>query len=92
MHRIMLNCYIIILLLLLLNDRVDCKYNVNKLLKEAQNKSLKFSWQNCGPPNDILKLSSLNVSPDPVPLPGVLTIDIDANLQNNIKGPLAVKL
>ena len=88
MHQFML--FFFCCIVLSVNNLVVCKYNINKILKEAHNNSLKFSWQNCGPSNDILQLTSLNVSPDPVPLPGVLTIDINANLLSNVKGPLSV--
>ena len=88
MHQLML--FFFCCIVLSVNNLVDCKYNIKKILKEAHNTSLQFSWQNCGPSNDILQLTSLNVSPDPVPLPGVLTIDINANLLSNVKGPLSV--
>jgi len=37
---------------------------------------LGFSWQNCGPSSDPVQIKSLAVTPDPILLPGNITIDV----------------
>lgn len=84
----------VLLLVLIPFNQVDCKYNVKKILNfyESQHsdKLAQFNWQNCGPDTDSFLISTLNVQPDPLRIPGVITINIDASLKNNLTGPITV--
>lgn len=90
MQRVIAIC---VLLCILAQTRpADCKYNLMKIVDfyERKHEAPKFSWDNCGPSTDTFRITSLSVQPDPLPLPGVITINIAASLQVNITGPLTV--
>ncbi len=46
-------------------------YNVNTFTAFKQPKPLQsFSWQNCGPASDAVRVQTLDLGPDPVKVPG----------------------
>ncbi|CAF1028089.1 unnamed protein product [Adineta ricciae] len=50
--------------------------------KELQN--LKFSWENCGPSTDPIKIVSLAVGPDPIRLPVNITKPLPADIEAHV--------
>nr|XP_005173176.1 ganglioside GM2 activator isoform X1 [Danio rerio] len=55
-------------------------------------KVLGFSWQNCGKPDDPANLKSLDISPDPIPIPGRLTADAKGTTSVELASPLSVNV
>ena len=49
-----------------------------------------FSWSSCSKDGDPSNLTSLSVSPDPIKLPGNVTLAFSGNLNVNLASPLAV--
>lgn len=85
--------------------RSECKFNVNKILNkyedtfkiidnkyknEVKQKNLRFSFSNCGPSSDPMKINSLIFEPDPLPIPGNLTLSVDGFLEKDLNSPLTV--
>ncbi|XP_051506587.1 ganglioside GM2 activator-like isoform X2 [Myxocyprinus asiaticus] len=54
-------------------------------------KVLGFSWANCGKPDDPAYLKTLNLSPDPIPIPGYLTADASGTTSVELTSPLSDK-
>ncbi|XP_013775209.1 ganglioside GM2 activator-like [Limulus polyphemus] len=52
-----------------------------------KDKILGFSWANCGSPDDPVQVKSLSISPDPIRVPGVLTVGFDILTLLNITSP-----
>lgn len=80
---------VLMILLAISTSQTSCKSNENKPLKKYR--ELKFSYQNCGPDNDPFIINSLDIKPDPIQLPGNLTISGDISFKANITAPLQVK-
>ncbi len=55
-------------------------------------KLFKFSYQNCGPSTDPFQVNSLQISPDPLRIPGSVTLSGDAKIAQNITGPLTMNV
>ena len=53
--------------------------------------NIKFSYSNCGPSTDPLFVQSLSVSPDPIKLPGTITVTGAFEFTKNITGPITVR-
>ncbi|TRY88310.1 hypothetical protein DNTS_016701 [Danionella cerebrum] len=51
-----------------------------------------FSWQNCGSPSDPANLKTLNISPDPIRIPGRLTADASGSTSVELASPLSVSV
>lgn len=49
-----------------------------------------FSWQDCDKPNDPARLKTLNISPDPIPIPGQLTAYASGTTSVELASPLSV--
>ncbi|KAL3878364.1 hypothetical protein ACJMK2_030723 [Sinanodonta woodiana] len=47
-----------------------------------------FQWKDCGGPSTIISLKSLDVSPDPVVLPGSLFVSAKGDIKSSIGSPL----
>ncbi len=85
----------ILLISIVLIIQCEGKYNLQKLYKAYANEleeNVKFSYQNCGPPSDPVKINALSVSPDPLHVPGVITISAAATLEKDLTAPLTVCL
>ena len=54
--------------------------------------SYKFSYVNCGPDTDPLKIVSLVVSPDPLLIPGTLRFSGEVNLKSTLLSPLTMQM
>ncbi|XP_044274897.1 ganglioside GM2 activator-like [Varanus komodoensis] len=57
-----------------------------KKLSKAQN----FAWENCGPSSDPAVLKSLSISPDPLTIPGDMSISASGATTINLVSPLKV--
>lgn len=84
----------------------DCKFNLNKILDkhgevlrtiekhkddiEVNHKSLRYSFTNCGPNSDPMKINSLVLEPDPLVIPGNISLSLDGFLEKDINSPLTV--
>ena len=83
------------------------KFNVNKIMKHFQQIKMKgaefesdelpkairkFSFQNCGPATDPMKVKDLTVTPDPMSLPGNITFSGEATFGVNVTEPLTVSV
>uniref|UniRef100_A0A3P8RZD4 Ganglioside GM2 activator n=1 Tax=Amphiprion percula TaxID=161767 RepID=A0A3P8RZD4_AMPPE len=53
---------------------------------------LGFDWKNCGQPDAPAVLKSLNVSPDPIAIPGDLTASASGSTSVELAAPLAVNV
>ena len=53
-----------------------------------QVKSFKFS--NCGKSSDPINVSSLELGPDPVKIPGNITVAVQAKVGQDLKAPIKV--
>ncbi|XP_074651986.1 ganglioside GM2 activator-like [Tubulanus polymorphus] len=51
-----------------------------------------FSWSNCGPGTDAIKVNSASVSPDPLNLPGNANVGFDVTFSAPIVAPLKAEL
>ncbi|XP_078457323.1 ganglioside GM2 activator [Lampetra fluviatilis] len=47
-----------------------------------------FAWNNCGPESDVAILKSLQISPDPVIIPGDLTVALNGVTTVTLAGPI----
>lgn len=52
----------------------------------------KFSFQNCGPASDPMKVKDLTVTPDPMSLPGNITFSGEATFGVNVTEPLTLSM
>ncbi|CAF1191177.1 unnamed protein product [Adineta ricciae] len=52
--------------------------------KQKELRVTAFSWQNCGPSSDPVQAKSLSVSPDPILVPGNLTLGLTVNVASTI--------
>ncbi|CAF1191959.1 unnamed protein product [Adineta ricciae] len=52
--------------------------------KQKELRVTAFSWQNCGPSSDPIQIKSLSVSPDPILVPGNLTLSLTVNVASTI--------
>ncbi|XP_062976966.1 ganglioside GM2 activator [Elgaria multicarinata webbii] len=48
----------------------------------------RFEWANCGPPSNPAVIRSLSVSPDPISIPGDVTVSASAATSVNLVSPL----
>ncbi|KAJ8254971.1 hypothetical protein GJAV_G00199460 [Gymnothorax javanicus] len=53
---------------------------------------LGFSWENCGKPDDPAVLKSLDLSPDPIGIPGDLTASASGSTKVELAAPLSVNV
>jgi len=49
-----------------------------------------FKFENCGPADDTFKVNSLDLRPNPLKLPGTITVGVECTLGQNVTGPLSV--
>ncbi|XP_069566185.1 ganglioside GM2 activator [Brachyistius frenatus] len=70
--------------------QVNCSSSSLKRVTKAQ--VLGFDWKNCGQPDDPAVLKSLNVSPDPIAIPGGLTASAAGSTSVQLAAPLAVNV
>jgi len=96
-----------IVLIAQMNYFVHCKYNLLRLLNkyqqltedmaddsmmQLQNVQKEFSFTNCGSASDPLQFKSLSIKPQPLHIPGPLTISTDISLLKNLSSPVTVAL
>lgn len=97
---------VIYILIFMIIYQSDCRFNLNKILDkygqvlkdikehkdemEVNHKSLKFSFSNCGPSSDPMKVNSLAFEPDPLVLPGNISLSLDGFLEKDLNSPLTV--
>jgi len=94
-----------IVLIAQMNYFVHCKYNLLRLLNkyqqltedmaddsmmQLQNVQKEFSFTNCGSASDPLQFKSLSIKPQPLHIPGPLTISTDISLLKNLSSPVTV--
>jgi hypothetical protein len=87
--------FVLIAILALQFQYANAKFNLGKIFdfysKKIQHRSnYTFSYQNCGPASDPVKIDALSVLPQPIHFPGVLTINAAGTLMTNITAPLTV--
>jgi hypothetical protein len=93
----------IFFIIVIVSNQISCKFNIYKILDKyrslvakpsigVSNKILKFSYQNCGPNSDPFQVNTLQITPDPLKLPGDVYLTGDANVKQNITGPLTMTL
>jgi len=51
-----------------------------------------FSWKSCGQQSDPTTINDISISPDPITLPGNLTIGVDAKLNVPLTAPISLDL
>ena len=61
-------------------------------LQISNSSSLEFSYTNCGPNDDPVKIKRLSLMPNPLQIPGNVTASADVSVDENITGPLTVIL
>lgn len=72
---------------------IDDAEEIIKRVKDSSNLTLgAFVWTNCGSPDDTIKLKTLQVSPDPIVIPGSVTVTLDAIIAQTIKTATSVAL
>ena len=97
-----------ILIVTLASQGVLAKFNLNKIMKHFERIKMKgadlesdempkaairkFSFQNCGPASDPMKVKDLSVTPDPMSLPGNITFSGEATFGVNVTDPLTVRI
>ena len=52
--------------------------------------NLGFGFSNCGPNTDPFIVNQLSAQPDPIKIPGQLSIDAGVTIKSNITGPMEV--
>lgn len=63
------------------------------ILKKPSNLTLEgFEWENCGAKGDPVQLKALTVSPDPIAIPGSVTVSLDATIASTIQTATSVAL
>jgi hypothetical protein len=99
-----LKLFTIFFIIAIATNQITCKFNLNKILEkyrllfakrpisESNSKILKFSYQNCGPNSDPFQVNTLQITPDPLKLPGDVYLTGEANVKQNITGPLTMTL
>ena len=50
-----------------------------------------FSWGNCGSASDPIVISSLSLQPDPLHIPGDITLSFNATLRTAVQAPIKVR-
>ena len=90
-----------LVILALSTNYAHSKFNMEKIFqnivkpkaKESikSKNAVKFSFSNCGPSSDPFTVASLMVHPDPVKLPGNITLNGEANIKSDLTGPMQVK-
>ncbi|CAF0781753.1 unnamed protein product [Rotaria sp. Silwood1] len=53
---------------------------------------LNFSWEDCGPSSDPIQVTSLTISPDPVEIPGDLTLAVSADITSALPTDIYIAL
>ncbi|XP_040029698.2 ganglioside GM2 activator [Gasterosteus aculeatus] len=66
--------------------------NTSGLKKVSKVQLLGFDWKNCGAPDAPAVLKTLNVSPDPVSIPGDLQASASGSTSVELTAPLAVNV
>ncbi|XP_061690773.1 ganglioside GM2 activator [Syngnathoides biaculeatus] len=51
-----------------------------------------FAWKNCGKPNSAAVVKTLSVSPDPISIPGDLTVSASGSTSVELRAPLNVNV
>lgn len=94
----------ILIIIAIATNQISCKFSFSKILDkyralfgkdstgESNSKVVKFSYQNCGPNSDPFQVNTLQITPDPLKLPGDVYMTGDANVKQNITGPLTMTL
>ncbi|KAG8225758.1 hypothetical protein J437_LFUL005717, partial [Ladona fulva] len=59
--------------------------------QNARNK-LRIAWSNCGTDSDPVKINDLTITPEPLSVPGLLTLTADVDLKSNITSPIKVSV
>ncbi|XP_064637910.1 phospholipid-transporting ATPase VD-like [Lineus longissimus] len=68
------------------------KFVPHKFAKASEPGVVALSWRNCGAATDPLQLKNLTISPDPVKLPGKITVSAGLTLKSDAKSPIKVSL
>ncbi|XP_059202110.1 ganglioside GM2 activator [Centropristis striata] len=74
--------------LLAVLTQVNCSSSKLKRVRRAQ--VLGFDWKNCGKPDDPAVLKTLNLSPDPISIPGDLIASASGSTAVELKSPLSL--
>ncbi|XP_023141421.1 ganglioside GM2 activator [Amphiprion ocellaris] len=80
----------VVLLVAAVLSPANCGLFRLKRVNKAQ--ILGFDWKNCGQPDAPAVLKSLNVSPDPITIPGDLTASASGSTSVELAAPLAVNV
>ena len=102
-----LKVLVTVLVVMLASQCAFAKFNIKKIMKHFQDLEMKgveheeeaapkairkFSFQNCGPASDPMKVKDLSVTPDPMVLPGNITFSGEAAFGINVTEPLTVSI
>lgn len=49
---------------------------------------LKLAWSNCGTASDPVKITQFNISPEPLNIPGMVTLNASVQFARNISAPI----
>lgn len=67
------------------NNYIEQNVNITGLLFKD------FAWTQCGTP-DVIKFSRLEIDPDPMKIPGILSVGLDVLVKSNLTSPLPFTL
>ncbi|CAL8262545.1 unnamed protein product [Lota lota] len=82
---------ILVMACLALSTQVNCKSNTkSRRLTKVQ--LVGFDWKNCGQPDAPAVLKQLELSPDPIAVPGDLTASASGSTSVQLASPLSVNL
>ncbi|XP_059919172.1 ganglioside GM2 activator-like isoform X2 [Gadus macrocephalus] len=82
---------ILVMACLALSTQVNCKsYNKSRHLTKV--KLVAFDWKNCGQPDAPAVLKQLELSPDPIAVPGDLTASASGSTSVPLASPLSVNM
>ena len=90
---------VVVILVAICVALVTGKFNIKKIsdknesdLKYANKplSKIKYKYENCGSDQDPLQISALNVQPDPVRLPGNISVSVNVSLTVNVSSPVTV--
>ncbi|XP_051514282.1 ganglioside GM2 activator-like [Myxocyprinus asiaticus] len=71
---------------------LDASCNLHSRDDWKLTKVLGFSWANCGKSGDPAYMKTLNLTPDPIPIPGQITADASGTTSVELTSPLSVNV
>lgn len=83
---------LILPIFLLIGGNVMCEYGpVHNEYEYANRQTVRvFKFENCGPDDDTFKVKSLDLQPNPLKLPGTITVAVAGSIGQNVTGPISV--